>query len=393
MAYGAELSVVSAAPGVGARGRCRSDHVRGVRREALPGSHRAVVVRGRELSTEREVELPDFRCGVAQVGEVVHRVTLDVASSLHVVAGVEQTSVVATRVLREVPRHFVAEHVGSDREAVLEPRLGQEGCRPIDQGAPGGDLILDRFDLLDAPVEPEPAIVARDAVVTTGQRRSEERATEEAVDVVVVVREDRVGLDERRAALERQLRVRDPVEVHAARIPAKIVVRQDAKIPIRAGTEEVAVVLTAASARPAEREIRAVAEGILAKERVVADERAYCLASAQRVGAVGRNECGAADAVIVRRVEVAIDPAVFAAERLRELVRARAAAFRDDLDDACGCIGTVERRGSGALHDLDRLDVIWVEVVEAVGALVEPRVDLAIVVRDTVDEDERLVGE
>jgi hypothetical protein len=57
--------------------------------------------------------------------------------------------------------------------------------------------------------------------------------------------------------------------------------------------------------------------------------------------------------------------AVLVAERVAYLVVGDlGAALGQDLDDAGACAGTVERRGCGALHDLDALDVQSVQVHE-----------------------------
>ena len=75
--------------------------------------------------------------------------------------------------------------------------------------------------------------------------------------------------------------------------------------------------------------------------------------------------------------------------------RPRPATLGPDLNRAVHRIGAVQRRGCGSLHDLDRLDLVRVEVIEPRGRLATDPDGVRfrpVLHTDSVDHDDRLVG-
>lgn len=238
-----------------------------------------------------------------------------------------------------------------------------------------------------------------ESVRASGEPRSP--PAEVAEDVVVVVWQVRLAAEDLDVGVDGELGRRQEVEVGARRLPLKLVVGQRAEVAVAANAHEVAVALPTAPPGPPEEHVGALAEPTLVDERVVADERSRGLAAAQRVRGVGGDECRrrvgqGADREVVGRGPVLVHRPELAAHRLLERVGPGAPALGDDLDDARRRVGAVQRGGGRALHDLDRLDVVGVDVVQAVGGLVGARSQRsadALEEPHAVDEDDRLVGE
>ena len=190
------------------------------------------------------------------------------------------------------------------------------------------------------------------------------RIPEPAEDVVVIV--GQVGERHRHAdaGVECQIRRRYPVEVDATGRAIETVIRQDAVFILTVQRCVVAVVLAAATTAPVHTHHLACAERILAQQRVVTHQRVHRLSEAEYAVGVGDLRGGAPPIIRARR-EVPVDGVVVEVDALRELSRPRAAAFGDDLNHAGRRIRAIQRRGRGALYQLDRLDVPRLEVVQA----------------------------
>src|SRR5581483_9918551 len=101
--------------------------------------------------------------------------------------------------------------------------------------------------------------------------------------------------------------------------------------------------------------------------------------------------------------EVRLDLVPFSEAGLSERVGTELALLRDDLNDAGGGVGAVQRRGRGTFDDLDALDVFRRDIVERRDALAAEGfqgltlhadvLPLAAFHADAIDEDDRRIGQ
>ena len=370
------------------------DDVRGVDRDSLTRRADVLVPTRNDLCARREVVHDlNARRRHTDVGEIVGRIALLAFTPLGDVAGVRDSLVAAAKVLRQEPVKFVAQPVRTDGDAVRPP----VGRNPV-----AGDrrnrsvrllLVLDGANRRQVAFGTEPA-VAPAAVVGARQGSAEQAATEIAVHVVVVVRQDERVPHESDARIERQFGRWRPVVVQAAGPTIERIVRRRPVFGAVIQRDVVTEVLPTSPTRPLDVGGVSGAERVLTLERVVAHQEADCLSTAQGIGARWSHGRRAAVREVVRRSEIRFEQAKPNAKALGE-PRSLPSFLRDDLNHARGRIGAVQRGGSGALHDFHGLEVLRIELGEPARDLTADAKGVRRARRDldAVHEDERLVAQ
>ena len=262
-----------------------------------------------------------------------------------------------------------------DREAAGEVRVGSP------RGRESRDAAVDvRVQLLLEHLGDRVRVFAREvvAIAPEGVERDPLRVVSGGglIDEVVRVRVAEVHHD----VLDR-----GEVQVRAQLILAVLVVREHAVGVVGASRQEVTQVVPL-PARHLHR--RAVPRGVVVRAEATGLAVAKEGVHEQQRGLVGPELLQGADSGVQLQVP---------------LGRAGSASLGEDLDDAGRRIRPVERGRRRALHDLDALDVVGIDVVERapvdVGAALcgpgEGRVARILIAARThaVDEDQRLVGQ
>ena len=198
-------------------GRCVVDAVRGVRGETKAVCRLHVRARNDRLDAARQVgaELAFFTEAAAHVAEIVDGKPIAADARLRVVAGVQVACILLRRVARKETRDFVTREVRANGEAIREPGGGLVIRCHGELRATCFHGILDADDGIVLTGESEEAVLAGKAVVATRDGRSEQRATEPAVNVVVIVRLHRFRLQHVEADVHLETRVGNQVHIGA----------------------------------------------------------------------------------------------------------------------------------------------------------------------------------
>ena len=277
-----------------------------------------------------------------QRAEVVGRVDRVVAAGVGLLPAVHGGGAEGT-VLREEPLLLFTDHVGANREPVREGRGGLVGR----SAAPRPPVrIARRRDLLDVSdrnpgfaVRPQLGGLARVTILrVTGERRPVVAGLER-VDVVA----PECGAD-----VEGQLVARLPVDVEAD-IALALVVGLDAPhfLGVTAG-DEVPCLARAA-----------LHLGIVRLERSVLDQR---LVHVERLRPIRALELRVELRLVIRALP--IDAGAQTERPLRSILCPP--ALREDLDYAVGRLRAVEGRRRSTLQHLDAIDVVGIQVRQAI---------------------------